>query len=200
MSELPLWATGAQVWWVPQTHHMGVGQNSPSARDREPGAICPQTLSSLIGWGWSLRVSIPSTCEHSALGLNPGFYSTGKMFAIEKRENMGVGGGKPSVFWELPSTAAGELREGTEQCGWISKSTLVCCPLRPVTPDTDWSRLGHMSISWVQWGSMLTSWRERNFHPQRRGCNYSYQYKCRRDVDISIIIIKYIHFQILILL
>lgn len=104
------------------------------------------------------------------------------------KRDMGVGGGEPSVSRELPSTVAGELREGTEQCGWDINSTLVCCPLRPVVPDTDWSRLGHMSISWVQWGSMLwmeapsTSWRGKKCPtPKRRIVNYSYQYKCRRD-------------------
>lgn len=49
---------------------------------------------------------------------------------------MGVGDGEPSVSRELPSTAAGELEEGTEQCGRDISSTLVCCPLRPATPDT----------------------------------------------------------------
>lgn len=175
-----------------------VGQNSPSRGQGSQEAICPQTL--IPNWLRMVPEGVnPQHLWTLCTWIEPGFYSTGKMSEIEKRERHGC------RRWETVSIL------GTAQhcCRWAPrrdravwvdiKSTLVCCPLRPVTPDTDWSRLGHMSVSWVQWGSVLTSWRGKKFPTQKRRTITVINISAGEMTDI-IIIIKDIHFQILILL
>ena len=174
-----------------------VGQNSPSRGQGSQEAICPQTL--IPNWLRMVPEGVnPQHLWTLCTWVEPGFYSTGKMSEIEKRETWVSEVGNRQYSGNCPALLQVSSENGQSSVVDI-KSTLVCCPLRPVTPDTDWSRLGHMSVSWVQWGSVLTSWRGKKFPTQKRRTITVINISAGEMTDI-IIIIKDIHFQILILL